>query len=419
MSWVSSILAGLLTGLLGGAYAGLVADRAAPWLRIPAFEGAAAYFTVLAAVLGFLGGTLIGIAACRILGGEGPGGMARGFGAGLLAVGAIVTAAGGLAWMSREQEPRAGQRPIDLAVELRLPAGAPRPVPHRDGATYVYLRSGSASSGGLLRIAEARQEEGRWIVPASLPMPGVAANRVLSVAIPGWPAQALRTDIAPNPAAPDPAWSAWREATAGAAEAGVPAMPVEMRYRVVLREEDASGAEARRRAAYAALPPDAGAEALLPFLSAAWQDRLREEAIRRFLARPDGMAVLLEAIATADHAGARDAMFIIGALNPPQPRAAGPVRARAAELLAIIGAIDPDGEDSRQRLHAGALELASGVAAAAQGLRGAGIDLRPELRAIAAAAALRERAPPRPVADLADQAAAFIDRMGVPPPPPP
>jgi hypothetical protein len=87
------------------------------------------------------------------------------------------------------------------------------------------------------------------------------------------------------------------------------------------------------------------------------------------------------------------------------------VKARAAEIITIAKSIDPADEDSRERLYERVHVLATGVLAAAHGLQSAGIDLRPELRAMAVATRAREKVAPRDIADAADRIVAYFDEL--------
>jgi hypothetical protein len=390
MSWPAAIFLGLLTGAIGGFYAGFMADLAVPWLRVSRMEGNASVFMLFMAVLGFVLSTALGIAICRLVGGEGNTGVARGFGASVLVVVGLVSAAGALAWAQRERAavlvtPAGEARALDLAVEVRMPPGWPRPAPQPGDAPYVDLQGGRVFAGGMLRLAEAREEDGRWIVPATVEVASTAGERMLSVRRPQQPTQYARTAIPAAPTALDEGWSTWIEPMDSTAPAD---RRLGIRYRLVARAPDA--AEAARRAAFDAVPPDAPARALQPFIAAAWPGQVRDLAVRRLLARPDWEEVLVAWMGDPDPAIARDAMFIVGSLSMGKPGFAAPVRARAAEVVRIAEAIGPDAPDARRRLYESVQVLATGVAATGVGMHRERIDIRPELRAMAEAVRSRE-----------------------------
>ena len=71
MSWLVSILVGLLMAAFGALYAGFMANAAAPWLRISSFEGGSGYFVVMLGLVGLISGLILGIVVSRYAGGPG------------------------------------------------------------------------------------------------------------------------------------------------------------------------------------------------------------------------------------------------------------------------------------------------------------------------------------------------------------
>ncbi len=411
MSWMAAGFLGLLTGVIAMIYAGLVADLAVPWLGVSNFEGGASYFVVAMAILGLLGGAILGVVTCRLAGRHGP---LRGFGAAVLVVGGVITAAGAVAWTQRDVAPLVGGQRVDLALELRLPPGAVPP----DDPGYIILTSGSSRGfgGGVWQPKEARLEDGRWIVPGRVAITTSEADRRLTIAGPVPERSQVAIAVPARPAAHDARFSAWRAPDPAPDPAGDDAPGWDLRYRVVVHlppppppPPPPSQAQLRQ-AAFAALPEDASTATLLGFVNAIWQDDIAGEALRRARLRPDFVAVLVERIRTGEAEVARDAMYLLGSLRPLPDEIVEAVRARAAEVVRIIEAIDPAAADSRDRIHAEAETLTTSLIVAAYGLRSAGVDLRPELRAIAAASRPREQEPPHPIAEAAERAAARLDQ---------
>ncbi|NMJ43088.1 hypothetical protein GWK16_17700 [Roseomonas sp. JC162] len=409
MSWAAAIFLGLLTGAMAAIYAGFVADLSVPWLRISTFEGGAGYFVLAMGLLGLVGGALAGVVIGRVLGGPGGDGALRGFGYAVLIVGGIITAAGGWAWMQRDVAPEIAGGPIDLALELRLPRGM-EPGEH----AYAYLRSGprGRSGGGSLDRGAARREDGRWILPGRVSVTTSEGDRRIVAGEVGASAWSFPIPLPARPAALEDAFGPWIAAADATGSDG----PPELRYRVVRRPPPAPppppepSEEARRRADFAALPADAPTAALLGFVNAIWQDEVAAAALRAAQARSDFLAALAARAASPDHDAARDALYVIGAMRPAPAELADVVRAGAAEVSRIAEAIDPSAADSRDRLYAEAHTLSTGVVAAAFGLRRAGIDISPELRAMAAACRPREKAPPHAIADAAERVAAYVSQ---------
>lgn len=236
MSWPLTLLFGLLTGFAGAAYGGVMADLAVRWLRISSFEGGSGYFVVFNILFAFLGSTIAGLVVCRLAGGPGLGGVARGFGASLALVFVVVSALGALAWAQQEVEPLVAGEPVDVEVQLRFPPGAARPEQPSASNSYVALQSRSGRSGRTagLRFAEAREEEGRWIVPATIPLHATAADRILSVAWNG-ETQFFNTAMPARPTRLDADWGPWLTPYLGNLTPPPPEAAFAMRYRLVRR----------------------------------------------------------------------------------------------------------------------------------------------------------------------------------------
>lgn len=80
-------------------------------------------------------------------------------------------------------------------------------------------------------------------------------------------------------------------------------------------------------------------------------------------------------------------------------------------MVRLAVAIDQTAEDRRDLLYDRVHVLATGVLAAAHGLRRVGVNTRPSLLAMADAARERKRAPPRVIADGADRIIGDFDGL--------
>jgi len=171
MSWLASIFIGLLTGGLGLGLAGVIANACVSWYRISSFEGKAGYFVVFTALLGGVAGFILGVVAARIAAGA-----QHGFVKGLVLALAVTAGIGGVAalvsWRLADIPPEIDGSDLDLQVEIRLPAAHAAPA---DSAGNSHLRLGSVvnstyrkSEMGELHIADARLEDGRWIVAGTV-----------------------------------------------------------------------------------------------------------------------------------------------------------------------------------------------------------------------------------------------------------
>lgn len=423
MPWLPTLLCGLLTGIFGAVYGGWMASRAVVWLHISSFEGGSGYFVVAMILVSFAVATVIGFLVSRLAGGAGMAATARVLGFSFAAVAIVVTGLGGIAWVGMDREPLVAGHPINLDLEVRLPPGMTAPAPNPDRETYAALISGSPPRVrvGQLRFDLAREEAGRWIVPSSIPIHVSKTPRMLGIKLETAEAQYFDTPIPAKPPRLEDGWGAWIETpylgnrskpAAGAALA--------VRYRVVTRPPPAAEPEPieqeptvqeRKEQAFASITPDAPTEDWLDLTTLDTPENIRRVAITVVSGRADLGQALVDRIGSEDPETARDAMYLVGEMQPPPAIVGDAVKTRIGDVLHIARAIDPAAEDSREQLYAQAHVLATGVLAAAHGLRRAGIDIRPELSLMADATRDREKAPPRSIADAAERIVAHFDQL--------
>ena len=208
MSWLVSVLVGLLMATFGALYAGFMANAAVTWLRVSSFEGGSGYFVVLLGLAGLIGGLILGIVVSRYAGGPGFAGFAKALGWSALAVGGSITLLGGMAWLSAEREPLVSGRPIDLVVEVSVPAGLEAEVRRQSDKPYAILFGGDTSRTGDLQLEQSRKEDGRWIVGARVEIHNTSAQRMAGVALRAAPEQYFDLSLPAKPALSEQ-WSAW------------------------------------------------------------------------------------------------------------------------------------------------------------------------------------------------------------------
>ncbi|HQW67086.1 MAG TPA: hypothetical protein PLJ23_08590, partial [Gemmatimonadales bacterium] len=181
MTWLASIAVGIVTGLAAMLAAGFVATRAVEWHRVSSFEGGSGYFVVGLALMGLIGGVIIGVVVSRYLG---PG-FLKALGVALSIAGACIGVIGGVSRLMADVPPTLDGETVALAVEFRWPVG--QPLPAADSAEW-FLRLHSAT-GGTLRTSQngplwredARQEEGRWIMPGAVTLFTERGDRIIDI----------------------------------------------------------------------------------------------------------------------------------------------------------------------------------------------------------------------------------------------
>ena len=215
MTWLASIAVGIVTGLAAMLAAGFVATRAVEWHRVSSFEGGSGYFVVGLALMGLIGGVIIGVVVSRYLG---PG-FLKALGVALSIAGACIGVIGGVSRLMADVPPTLDSETVALAVEFRWPVG--QPLPAADSAEW-FLRLHSAT-GGTLRTSQngplwredARQEEGRWIMPGAVTLFTERGDRIIDIVPDSILKNGFKVPIGRSPSRSQLEWSEWLPRSTG------------------------------------------------------------------------------------------------------------------------------------------------------------------------------------------------------------
>lgn len=215
MTWLASIAVGLLTGLAAMLAAGFVATRAVEWHRVSSFEGGSGYFVVGLALMALIGGIIVGVVVSRSVG---PG-FLKALGVALAIAGGCIGVIGGISRLMADVPPTLDGETVALAVEFRWPAG--QPLPAAD-STEWFLRLHSAT-GGTLRTSQngplwredARQEDGRWIVPGAVSLFTERGDRIIDMVPDSLLEIGFKVPIGRSPSRNQLEWSEWLPRTSG------------------------------------------------------------------------------------------------------------------------------------------------------------------------------------------------------------
>jgi hypothetical protein len=231
MGWILSVVIGCVSGGLGLVAAGLAAESAVGWYRVSSFEGGSGFFVIGMALLGLLGGFIVGLVTARVVAGRPRPGFVKGAGTAALAVVAIVGAIAGTARLLADVPPRLDGEELHLVVEFRWPASG-TPLPDRDGVGLVRLGAASAqvvrtSRDGPLFLDAAHLEDGRWVVSGAAPIFTSRGSRVLNLVIGGDPVAGFIVPLGGHPGPASQEWSEWMPTAAP----GAPLLPDQFTYR--------------------------------------------------------------------------------------------------------------------------------------------------------------------------------------------
>jgi hypothetical protein len=213
VSWLNSFFIGVLTALLAGTAGGLVAVKCVGWYNISSREGASGYFVISIVLLSAFISFIAGVVISRYVTGFLPG-----FG---IASGSILGLAGviaGFAWGLADLPPTINGHDLNLVIEARLPKGAQKP-PVLEGKQFVWFESvprfgpSRASRSGALETANARFEDGRWVVPGSVHIFTTRNSRRVAIALDDKTATGFELNFPGHPGPKYKQWSQWLPGT--------------------------------------------------------------------------------------------------------------------------------------------------------------------------------------------------------------
>jgi hypothetical protein len=339
MSWLSSFFVAIVTSLVAAVAAGMVAVRWVIWYRVPTREGESAYGVVAIVLFGALVAFLGGLILSRFVGGPGTAGFLRSLGICSSVMVALVAIAATVAWSRADIPPTIDGQQLDLMVEFRLPQGATQPVVSSAGNQRVFFasmggpgRPDRANEAGVLDVAKARQENGRWIVPGSVFIFTSRGKRDVSIQLGDGQATGFQVPFPGHPGHQYEQWSDWQPPFSAP---GKPWPDTEMSYRFRLqrrRPAEVVADDSGQR--FAALGPDRPLEEWLGFFTDQ-RNPDRDHAIAK--AAAGRQAELARCLRSPDYGVYRPALYCVQFLPSMDPDVLQALRDFAAKIEEQIG----------------------------------------------------------------------------------
>jgi hypothetical protein len=401
MSWLLSIVVGLLTAVAAGLEAGFVADLCVGWYRISSFEGASGYFVVFMGLLGAVVGLVIGI-VCSLWFRPN---FFRGLRSALGSTAVLALLVGGLCRVGADLPPEIDGHELELAIEVRGPEGVPVPQAiegYRPSAEVIVFRSRSQPVGAL-RLDEAKQVDRRWVVPATVPLQTSSAQKFLRVYFNQDYNELFPLPLRSHPRREDFEWSPWIEAGWPVDQPKpAPEASFWMRYRIRLveppppgpsPEQVAARAAAEDEAKFQAVAADAPVVSWLPYTRYGTPEARLKIAIARITARDDFVAQLSSLMLSEDPEVRADALRVLEHLDRPPASLAAPVAEVGRQIAGAIRAVNgrtTEQDPGYESAAAVAIQFSAWMVAA-RALQGTDkVDLTPELGAILELARVRQ-----------------------------
>ncbi|MFO0831665.1 MAG: hypothetical protein U0637_07455 [Phycisphaerales bacterium] len=212
MSWVWTVITGVLCGAAGGGAGLFISDKCVHWYSVSSREGNSGYFMALMMLVGAVVGLLVGLVSGRVC-------AARWYSAfwaqGVVGLGAVVVLSLvvlGLCRFGADVEPTYRGRCMDIEVEVRGPEGVAEAAGWKKDEAWIAFAS---VQGGVQRFEQRgeflegapRSEEGRWFIRGKVPLRSERGMRVVRFKV-GEVEEAFGVSV---PAWPEPAeaWSEW------------------------------------------------------------------------------------------------------------------------------------------------------------------------------------------------------------------
>ncbi len=392
MSWTSSFFVAALTGALGLIVAGLVTAACSEWLHVSSREGAAGYLMVAVALVGGAVAFVLGLGLSRMVAGMPEPGFFKALGISCGAVLALGGGALGLGWLKADFSPKIDGQNLELAIEVRTPKGFVLPKRTEEYGIYACVRvAGSRryQPRGELALADARQENGGWLVSAVVPLGTSSSNKVLDVHFSDTHDLSFRLPLRSHPSRSDTEWSAWVDSAWDVGQAEPPKeKKFNLRYQVQLvvppppAEDPATKEAAAEQAKFDALGAHSPIQDWFPAIQYGTTDARWAIAVGHITARPSYVAELSALMVATEDELATGALSLVPRLPSPQPALLAPMATAGrhiAELIRKFNATTPE-QDPNQR---GADSVAARFGAwsdAARALREkSGGDFTPEL----------------------------------------
>ncbi|MBE2179794.1 MAG: hypothetical protein IAE97_04925 [Chthoniobacterales bacterium] len=346
MNWLLSLLASLICGIVGLFTSGVVAAFYADWYHMSTREGQAGFFVIGMALLGGIVCCVLGLVVARFLGTASASRFFRASGVACAAVVAMGGATTLVLFLLADFPPTIDREKLMLEMEILLPKGQGIPASGIPPETQFVLGSvvdgtQRASEYGQLRLEEAREENGRWIVPAEAFLFTSRGKRTTEARIGDVMIGAFLVPLPAHPGAEYEAWSEWMPRS----PAGDPPWPdtkSSFRFRVrripppappPTAEEVEAQKDREEQAAFDAIAPDAPLAELLPY-TPAWQDAgRREAAIVRITSHPNHAKELGKLMLSPDMRAAESALRFVGDLPSPDPALVPEVRAAGRDVI--------------------------------------------------------------------------------------
>ena len=216
MTWLVSLIVGLLSGVAELFLAGVIANACVSWYSISSREGASGFFVVYVALGGGVLGSVLGLVVARLVAGWFGPSFVKEF---LCSISVVLLIGGLAALLSRmlaDVPPKIDGSELKLEVEFRFPnIYGPERSPVDEGD---WLFSFSSLTGhtrrayreGIVQRSSARYEDGQWIVLGQTELFTERGKRLVTLSLrEATEVMSFLLPLPPRPTVDHEKWSDW------------------------------------------------------------------------------------------------------------------------------------------------------------------------------------------------------------------
>lgn len=357
MPLLLSALVVVVCAVIGAMCGGSIGDFSVRWLRMQRGQGNEAYYVMGMVVMGAIAGAVMGVFASAVMTPHNATGLIKPLGISAASMLAITGVWLGALRFLAHIPPQLDGMQLTLQLELRLPPG------EKARGDFVDLHAARAGLSrkifrGNFDAAQARQEDGRWILPASMKLETALGTRWLKFQLGGHLlAQDFDFPLPKQPGKEHLQWSDWLGAAPGQ-EAAAASAGHSYRFRlepIVPRnlQQEAADLKARlfaaSKAELDAIAADAPLKAYLKYFRYGPPEGIPELAMARVMARPHFVAEMQAAMVSDDLTLSSEILRLVRLLPKTAPpllremEAAGrDIAERIRRANAMAGQDDPD-----------------------------------------------------------------------------
>ncbi|MBN9657446.1 MAG: hypothetical protein J0H49_04670 [Acidobacteria bacterium] len=346
MSWLLTILVGILTAAACGAAACYLGTLCVEWYSISSFEGGSGYFVAFLTLFGIVLGLVLGIVTSRVLAGGPSPGFLRAQGISLAEVVLLFCVIALFCRLGGTIAPTLDGERLQLEVELKCPRGViPAEQPDHQYMNCMLTPLDGAnnrlsSKGGEMLWKQAVDCGGQWTVPCRVPLFTDRPRRTVRMLVNASTEIEFMLDLPAKPRAEHLNWGNWRS-DRFLEEKDKPVTGYAYRFRVrragevrTELDQEAQRAYEERMRAFAALTPDQPLERWIAF---GLDDAADKQRIARVVV--DRMAELPALIRSSDPEQLRGLTIVLSTVQSLPASVEGPMRQTAAALAERLRSI--------------------------------------------------------------------------------